>query len=240
MTTLNWTQTTSSSLTGGSPGTVVLTPCPTGVDYTSGAGYQVYIADGASSEAVAVTSGSTGSGNCSITFTPFFSHTSYTIGSASSGIQETINAACGTFPTVNFNSQCNVTIPANGSYVQSSGLWLLNNYQVYGTIFFHSNQSTLSGYGVSLNCHARAHCLQVGDQVSGTHYQNLTIQGIAFRSPGNNTGSPAYNGCAITQTQTTGTTATITTASSCGFRPGDIVTIQFTDDAMYWGDAIVA
>jgi len=95
-TTLNWTQTTSSALTGGSPGTVVLRPCPTGVDYTSGAGYQVYITDGASSEAVAVTGGSTGSGNCSITFTPFFSHTSYTIGSASSGIQEKNNAACGT------------------------------------------------------------------------------------------------------------------------------------------------
>ena len=244
-TALNWTQTTSSSLTGGSPGTVVLTPCPTGVDYTSGAGYQVYIADGASSEAVAVTSGSTGSGNCSITFTPFFSHTSYTIGSASSGIQETINAACGTFPNVNFNSQCNVTIPANGSYVQGSGLWLLNNYNVYGTIFFHSNQSTLNGYGVSLNCHGRAHCLQVGDQVKATHFQNQTVQGIAFQSRDDHSAAtgdnnPAYQGCAITQTQIASSIATITTATSCGFRPGDIVTIQFTDDAAYWGDAIVA
>ena len=241
-TTLNWTQTISSSLTGGSPGTVVLTPCPVGVDYTSGAGYQVYIRDGASSETVAVTSGSTGSGSCSITFTTFFSHTSYTIGSASSGIQETINSACGTYAATNpyFNSQCNVTIPANGPYLGSGGLWSLNNYQIYGTIFFHSNQSTLSGYGVSLNCHGRAHCLQVGDRVKGTDYQNLTIQGIAFRSPDNHIGSPAYNGCAIKQTQTTGTKATITTASDCGFRPGDLVTIQFTDDARYWGDAIVA
>jgi hypothetical protein len=241
-TALNWTQTISSPLTGGSPGTVVLTPCPVGVDYTSGAGYQVYIADGASSEAVAVTGGSTGSGNCSITFTPFFSHASYTIGSASSGIQETINAACGTYTATNpyFNSQCNVTIPANGPYLGSGGLWSLNNYQIYGTIFFHANQSVLSGYGVSLFCHERAHCLQVGDQVSGTHYQNLTIQGLTFRSPDNNSANPAYDGCAITQTQTTGNTATITTAIPCGFRPGDLVTIQFTDDAMYWGDAIVA
>src|SRR5882762_5583792 len=57
-TTLNWTQTTSSSLIGGSPGTVILTPCPSGVDYASGAGYQVYITDGARSEAVAVIGGS--------------------------------------------------------------------------------------------------------------------------------------------------------------------------------------
>jgi len=242
-TALNWTQTISSSLTGGSPGTVLLAPCPAGVDYTSGAGYQVYITDGASSEAVAVTSGSTGSGNCSIAFTPFFSHTSYTIGSASSGIQETINAACGIYASTNpaFNAQCNVTIPANGPYLGSGGgLFSLNNYQIYGTIFLHANQSTLSGFGVTLFCHERAHCLQVGDQVRSTDYQNNTVQGIAFRSPDDNSAKPAYNGCAITQTQATGTTATITTATACGFRPGDMVTIQFTDDSAYWGDALVA
>jgi len=236
-TALNWTQTTSSSLTGGTPGTVLLAPCPAGVDYTSGAGYQVYITDGASSEAVAVTGGSTGSGNCSITFTPFFSHASYTIGSASSGIQETINAACGVDPTFYKNSQCNVTIPANGPGYPAHSL---NTYDVFGTIIFHANQATLSGPGVSLNCHGRAHCLQVGDQIKSLNYQNNTIQGLAFRSPDNNTALPAYNGCAITQTQKTGTVATITTATSCGFRPGDIVTIQFTDDSGYWGDAIVA
>ncbi len=239
-TALNWTQTTSSSLTGGSPGTVLLTPCPAGVDYTSGAGYQVYIGDGASSEAVAVTSGSTGSGNCLITFTPFFSHTSYTIGSATSGIQETINAACGTISTTYWNSQCNVTIPANGPYLGSGSVWSLNNYNIYGTIFFHSNQSVLNGSGVSLNCLGRGPCLQVGDQIKSLDYQNNAIQSLAFRSPTNNSSNAAYNGCAITQTSATGTTATIATATACGFRPGDMVTIQFTDDSAYWGDALVA
>jgi hypothetical protein len=209
------------------------------VDYTSGAGYQIYISDGASSEAVAVTSGSTGSANCSIRFVPFFSHTSYTIGSASSGIQETINAACGVLPTTYYNSQCNVTIPANGPYPGSGPLWSLNNYNVYGTIFFHANQSTLNGTGVSMNCLGRGPCLQVGDQIKSTDYQNNVIQSLAFRSPINNSANPAYNGCAITQTSTTGTTATITTATACGFRPGDMITIQFTDDSSYWGDAIV-
>jgi len=238
-TALNWTQNISSSLTGGSPGTVVLTPCPSGADYTSGAGYHVYITDGVNSEAVAVTSGSSGTGNCSITFTPFFSHTSYAIGSASSGIQETINAACGVLPTTSYNSQCNVTIPANGPYAGSGPLWSLNNYNVYGTIFFHANQSTLNGTGVSMNCLGRGPCLQVGDQIKSTDYQNNVIQSLAFRSPINNSANPAYNGCAITQTSTTGTTATITTATACGFRPGDMITIQFTDDSSYWGDAIV-
>ena len=239
-TALNWTQTMSGSLTGGSPGTVVLTPCPPGADYTSGAGYQIYITDGASSEAVSVTGGSTGTGTCSITFTPFFSHASYSIGSASSGIQETINAACGVLPITSYNSQCNVTIPANGPYAVSGSSWSLNNYNVYGTIFFHSNQSVLSGPGVSMNCLGRGPCLQVGDQIKSTDYQNNVIQNVAFRSPNNNSANPSYNGCAITQTSATGTTATIATATACGFRPGDMVTIQFTDDSSYWGDAVVA
>src|ERR1700674_2109854 len=239
-TALNWTQSMSGSVTGGSPGTVVLTPCPVGVDYTSGAGYQVYITDGVSSEAVAVTGGSTGGGNCSITFTPFCSHTSYTIGAASSGIQETVNAGCGVLPTTYWNSQCNITIPANGPYPGSGPIWSLNNYNVYGTIFFHSNQSVLNGPGVSMNCLGRGPCLQVGDQIKSLDYQNNTIQSLAFRSPNNNSANPAYSGCAITQTSAIGTTATITTATACGFRPGDMVTVQFTDDSSYWGDAVVA
>src|SRR5258708_23680030 len=132
-------------------------------------------------------------------FSTFFSLSSSTIGSASSGIQETINSACGTYAATNpyFNSQCNVTIPANGPYLGSGGLWSLNNYQIYGTIFFHSNQSTLSGYGVSLNFHGRAPCLQVGHQVKGTAYQNPKIPGIAVPSPDNHIGSTAHYGCPI-------------------------------------------
>src|SRR5258708_6989022 len=207
-TALNWTQTMSGSLTGGSPGTVALTPCPPGADYTSRTGYQVYITDGASSEAVSVTSGSTGTAKCSITFAPFFSHTSYSIGSASSGIQETINAACGVLPTTSYNSQCNVTIPANGPYPGSGPSWSLNNYNVYGTIFFHSNQSVLSGPGVSMNCLGRGPCLQVGDQIKSTDYQNNLIQSVAFRSPNNNPPTPSQNSQTITHTSATTTQPT--------------------------------
>lgn len=239
VTTAYWSQTSTTVLTAGSPGTVILTPCPAGVDYTSTAGYQVYLSGDGFNEAVAVTAGATGSGNCSITFTPFFSHVTYTISSASSGIQETINVACGVSPQPNFNGQCNPILPTNGPYL-SGPTYTLNNYQVYGTIFFHANQSSLSGFGATLFCHGRGPCLQVGDQVAATHYNSNAIQGIAFRSPDNNSGSLAYSGCAITQTQTTGTTATVTTSNPCGFRPGDLVTIQFTDDKAYRGDAIVA
>ena len=147
----NWTQTISSTLTGGTQATVTLTPCQTGIDTTSGAGYEVLVSGGGNSEAVNVFSGSCVSGASSgtIAFTPYYSYPAgSTIGSASSGIQETLNAACGVDATGYKNSQCNVTIPANGPGYPHS----INTYSVPGTIYLHSNQSVLSGYGVSLDC----------------------------------------------------------------------------------------
>jgi hypothetical protein len=44
---------------------------------------------------------------------------------------------------------------------------------------------------------------------------------------------------AITQTQLTSQVVTITTASPHGFRVGDMVTILFTDNSSYWGDATI-
>ncbi len=240
-TALNWLQTISSPLTGGAPAAVTLAPCPIGIDTTSGAGYDVLISGGGNSEAVSV---ATAAGGCTsgaasgtITFTPFFSYPAgYTIGSASSGIQETLNGACGTDPISWKNIQCNVTIPANGSGYPNH---LLNTYNVAGTIYMHSNQSVLNGYGVSLNCNERGPCLQVGDLGGSNDYTNNTVMGVSFRSPTNVSSSPAFAGSAVTQTQRTSQIATITTATAHGFRPGDMVTILFTDNNAFWGDAIV-
>jgi hypothetical protein len=232
----NWSQSLTTALTAGRPGSVALLTCPHGIDYTSGAGYQVLISD-ANTEVVKVTSGSTEpGGGCSIRFTPFYSHTSYTVGSASSGIQETINAACGTSPTYYLNAQCNVTIPANGPGIPHS----INTYNVYGTIFFHSMQSVLNGAGASLNCNERGPCLQLGDGVNSNHYAKNAVQGFSFRSPTDFSGNPSYAGVAITNTVCASGSCTITTASAHGFRPGDLVDIGFTDSSFYWGDAIIA
>ncbi len=300
----NWSQTPSGMLSGGSLSGVTLTPCPIGIDTTSGSGYQVYLSGGGNSEAVSVVStpGDCTSGGSSgmIHFTPFNSYSSgYTIGSASSGIQETINIACGTGATTYLNTLCNVTIPANNYGGASANTW-----NIYGTIFLHSNLSVLSGYGVSLNCGGpagattdtlRGPCLQVGDLLSSNDYTNNTVQGISFRSPIANASNPAYEGVSITNTSratnalsgvpnwnsttayTAGQTvscgpaqgcsgtsdylclrgnqgdlpsssplfweqvavATITTSTANNFRAGDVVTIMFTDDSSYWGDAFV-
>ena len=237
-TALNWTQVISSSLTGGSQATVTLTPCPIGIDTTSGAGYQVFLSGGGNSEAASVitTPGGCTSGAASgtIKFTPFNSYgVGYTLGSASSGIQETLNAGCGVDTTAYKNSQCNVTIPASGP----NGT--VNTYNVLGTIYLHSNQSVLGGYGTSLNCLERGACLQIGDLQNSNNYTSNTVTGLSFRTPVNLAGNPAFAGVAITQTRRTSQVATITTASAHGFRVGDMVTILFTDSSSYWGDATI-
>ncbi|MGA2204363.1 MAG: hypothetical protein ABSD89_12980 [Halobacteriota archaeon] len=240
-TALNWIQTISSPLTGGSQATVTLTPCPVGIDTTSGAGYQVLLSGGGNSEAVNVITApggcTSGAASGTITFTPFYSYAAgYTTGSASSGIQETLNAGCGVDPTSWKNSQCNVVIPANGP---GYPLHSLSTYNVYGTIYLHSNQSVLSGYGTSLSCLGRGACLQIGDLKNSTDFTNNTVTGLSFRTPVNLAGNAAFAGVAITQTQRTSQVVTITTASAHGFRAGDMVTIQFTDSSSYWGDATI-
>ncbi len=237
-TALNWTQTMSAPLTGGSQATVTLTPCPVGIDTTSGAGYQVLLTGGGNSEAVSIVSAAggctSGGGSGTITFTPFYSYAGgYTVGSASSGIQETLNAACGVNVASYNNSQCNVTIPANGPNST------VNTYNVYGTIYLHSNQSVLNGYGTSLNCLGRGACLQIGDLKYSNNYTDNTVAGLSFRSPVNYSSNAAFAGVAITQTQMTSQVVTITTASPHGFRVGDMVTILFTDNGGYWGDATI-
>lgn len=240
----DWSQTISGTLTAGIPATVTLEPCPAGIDTTSGAGYQVALSipTNAPREVVNVVSvpgGCTpGASAGTITFTPFYSYpTGYSIGSASSGIQETINAACGINSSYSKNAQCNIVIPANRPGYPAN---LYNTYKVYGTIFFHASQSALNGAGVSLNCYTRGPCLQVGDLVSSNHYVQNTVSGISFRSPASGwTVTSSYRGVAIAATQRTSQVATIKTSMAHGFRSGDMVTILFTDRSAYWGDAII-
>ncbi len=97
----------------------------------------------------------------------------------------------------------------------------------------------MSGYGTSLNCLGRGACLQIGDLHNSNDYTSNTVAGLSFRTPASLAGNPAFAGVAIVQTQRTSQVVTITTASAHGFRVGDMVTILFTDNNAYWGDATV-
>lgn len=76
---LNWQRVVTTNFTAATPTTLTLSSCPAGNDTTSTVGYQAYILDGASSEAVSVTGGTctvAGGSAGTMLFTPFFSHTS--------------------------------------------------------------------------------------------------------------------------------------------------------------------
>ena len=233
------------TLTAGEQATLTLTPCPRGVD-TSGnpilggpnGGYPIRIIDGTipnTSESVYVTGGTCKSkaSKGTIIFTSHFSHamSSYKIGSASGGIQEAINDACGTNSVPSKNSGCNVVIPPTGPQVSG-----YSGFDIYDTIYFHTNGSVLSGYGAILNCHERGPCLQVGDLIYSNDYANNTIEGIAFRSIDNRRSDPAFNGSLIQSTQRTAGVITIQTAAAHNLRTGDRVTQMLTDTVDYWGD----
>jgi hypothetical protein len=91
---LPFSQTISTPLVGGSPATVTLTPCPTGLSGGDTSHY-LYISGTGSSEAVLVTGGTcaTGAPAGTISFTPAQSHAGgYAVSSATLGIQEAINS----------------------------------------------------------------------------------------------------------------------------------------------------
>lgn len=236
---MNWSQTIAGTLTGGVQTTVTLTPCPVGVDTTSGFGYQVALSGGGNTEAVpVVTEGgdcTSGASSGTIKFTPFYSYSgSFTIGSATAGVQETHNASCGVNPSHTQNGQCKVVIPPNNY----AGVY--NNYDFYGTLFLHGYQSSLSGYGASIHCWERGPCIQSGDLTDANHFPSMTIEGIHFRTDFNYSSNPSYVGVNITNTVEASGVMTYTTASAHGYRLGDMVTNLFTDDSRYWGDCVVA
>src|SRR6476646_7877429 len=91
----DWLQFPSAELSSPGAKTITLTPCPRGVDTSSG-WYYVFIAGTGTPEARPVTGGTCTSGAVSgtITLTTIHAHPpGYTIGSASKGIQEMSNYA---------------------------------------------------------------------------------------------------------------------------------------------------
>lgn len=250
---MNWSQTVASNITAGAPNTLTLTPCPVGVDATSGRGYEVLLSGGGHSESALTTNGGTclsGASSGTITFIPVFSYSSSssTVGSASFGIQETINQCqpANTMGDSFVANQCVVKIPPNGPGIPVTPVQGVYNYNIYGTIYMHTTQATLEAEGVTLNCLERGPCLHLNGTVNYSwgstishESQGNVVKGLSLRSTIPNASDPAYIGSAITSTTVTASVATVTTAAPHGFRVGDWVTIMFTDDSSYWGDTLV-
>jgi hypothetical protein len=223
----NWSVSPSGSLTAGTQATVTLAPCPVGVDTTGSSMYYVYLSVEGTPEPAMVTGGTCmpGAASGTIIFTPKNSHAAgYKISSASSGIQEAINDACG-LPSAGYgvNPNAKVILPATGA--------LANAIPVYGTIYAHCSRALIEGNGTLLSCSTRDRCMVLGDLVNSNHYGGVTLRGVNFTS------TVRQDGCQITSTQRQSNVVTIVTASACStIQTGDTVNINFTDNIAYWGN----
>ena len=207
----NWVQTPADDLSAAGTKTIHLSPCPVGIDtsHNVNAQYAVYIAGTGTAEAAPVTGGSCspGSGSGTITVTTANPHAAgYTVGSASSGIQEAINDAGSQ------RGQQVHLLPA------SSGT---PNYKVYSPVFFNSNSSMLSGYGALVQCFTRTACIIDGNYLGGSGMFS-TIAGIEFM-PGLN-----VDGVQIASIAAASGTYTITTATNHPFVVGDYVILFYS------------
>jgi hypothetical protein len=219
-TSYNWSQTPSGTLTGGSPATVTLTPCPAGIWGTDNIGV-IYVSGVGTPEPVHLT----GSGTCTpgaasgtVNFTPVNSHGGgYTIGSASSGIYETI-AAHAHFGggSGNAHIQLKPAGTATGNVTLA--------YRVQGTIVAPINSLFIDGQGTVLECSTRDYCISATPTFGPVH-----INGIRFAS------TIIVDGWSVASTQCISNVTTITTTAPHGILVGDTVDVHDTDNSLYWG-----
>jgi len=220
----NWSQTPSDNL--GTPGnvTIHLSPCPLGLDTNSSANYysyKVYISGTGTAEAAPVTGGSctAGAGSGTITVTTANAHAAgYTVGSASSGIQEAWNDAW-------VNDYGTVAGALAAPYVKLVADTL---YNVYATVYLRGRGGKLDGTGAQIGCFTRDRCIYVGTKQGYPSVMYHTLINLLM-SPGLTPAQQAWsNVSSISATSSAGnTTYTIATAAPHAFLVGDMVDCEY-------------
>jgi len=226
----NWTQTLTSNLTAGVPATVTLTPCPNGINGTDNIG-GVYLSGDSNPEFVDMT----GTGNCvqnassgTITFTPLYSHSAgIAIGTGTAGIDEAQSSVhnWGTAPHTYSESYKFILGPAGTS--TSEGVQPPTAYPIHGHIELYEYNPYFEASGAQLLCYTRDYCFGQTKYGGG-----VVLNGLLMAS------QIAVDGWEVASTQCSATPfpqAIITTATTHGIVPGDIVDIQRTDNNFYWG-----
>jgi hypothetical protein len=211
----NWAQTPADNLSSSGNLTIHLSPCPLGIDTASSSNnyvYRVYISGQGTPEAVTVTGGTCTPGATSgtITVTTANAHAAgYTVGSASTGIQEAWNDAWTTDAPI---SAASIAAP----YVK---LTAGTNYSVYSTIYLRGRGGMFDGSGAYIVCSTRDRCIYIGTPVSGIGYHKLYDV----------TGASTVNvdGAQVSSVSATSGTYTITTASNHPFVVGDKAACEY-------------
>jgi hypothetical protein len=216
----NWAQTPADDLTTAGNHTIHLSPCPLGLDTASSANnyiYRVYIAGIGTPEAVTVTGGSCPPGTSSgtITVTTAYAHgAGYTVGSASTGIQEAWNDAW-----VNDNGGAPNGASVPGPYVK---LVANTQYSVYSSVYLRAYGGTLDGTGALIVCSTRNKCINSGlDYSFGHEVQYHKLVGLVGSS------TIAVDGANVSNVSASAGTYTVTTAAAHPFVAGDTVDCEY-------------
>lgn len=218
----NWTSSQGGSLVIGS-NTVTLTPCPLGVDVSgfTQAQYKVSVNSGA--EYAAVTGGTCTSGGATGTIIIFVANNygpTYTLGSGSGGLQETVIDACNSPlnapPQV--GGQCEVDLQSNGlagitnvNYTvgTTTHLWTRNGANIH-----------LHGHNASIRCNTRDACIFAGQRNGSTI--GVTMDHITF-FPGLN-----IDGAQVADVTWASGTLTVHTQSAHPYVVGDCVSVRYS------------
>lgn len=196
----DWYQTPGVSLTAATPATVTLTPCPAGVaPYI--AHYSTRIAGGTGAAETVLITGVTGSGStCDVGFTPANNHTgSWTIGSASDGIQEAVNYAIA-------NAGHRVFIPNGAHAVDPKAPGEDSTIYIQGPVWMvGQNQSVNGGAEIALNYNSQWAIVVTTAAVNyPVKLENFAIQGTGLTSSIDPTTGATPTGGGIKITASTG------------------------------------
>jgi len=145
--------------------TITLKPCPRGVNGTD-LWHYLYISGTGTPEAVLITGGSCTSGNTSgtIAFIAAYDHPAgYTIGSATDGVQETINDA---------------VIPGTDGQVSRNVLISPRNYVFHARLSIRASGISIGASGGTITCMVQDTCIMLGDPQKSTAFNRITLHDI--------------------------------------------------------------
>ena len=159
----NWSQTNGANLNAAGAQTLTLSACPAGVTGTEPY-YYIYVSGTGTAEAALVTGGGcagNGAGG-TLQFTTLNAHPAgYTIGSASSGLQEGLIVG---------------RTQLNGGYVQGTTVYApVGEFPIYARVSIRTSGQTVDFTNAVFDCYMSDACLYIGDPVNANYTQTATL-----------------------------------------------------------------
>jgi len=228
----NWAQTPADNLSTPGSLTIHLSPCPLGLDTASGSNYysyKVYISGKGTPEAVPVTGGTcpAGTNSGTITVTTAYAHSAgYTVGSASTGIQEAWNDAWINDFAMNVSAQ-------TGPYVKLASN---QQYNVYASVYLRGRGGVLDGAGALISCSTRDRCIYIGTTQGRPYVHHHKLYNLSGTSTVN------VDGVQVSSVSAASGTYTVTTASAHPFVVGDTVDCEYHSQnaEQHWSTPVIS